>query len=73
MAKRVLSGHQVHTATERAIRLNRVIGLQQITHYKIRRVIPGPEQRLEVLINGSAYMTRGDFGWLTTNVGGAGC
>lgn len=45
-----------------------LIGLQQISHYKIRGVIPGPEQKLEVLINGAASLTRRHFGCLTTNI-----
>ena len=58
----------VQAVTTRVIRLIRLIGLQQITHYKIRGVIPGPEQKLEVLINGAASLTTRHFGCLTTNV-----
>lgn len=62
------SSSGVQAVTTRVIRLIRLIGLQQITHYKIRGVIPGPEQKLEVLINGAASLMRRHFGCLTTNV-----
>lgn len=58
----------IQAVTRRVICLIRLIGLQQITHYKIRGVIPGPEQKLEVLINGAASLTRPHFGCLTTKV-----
>lgn len=53
----LLDSSGVQPVTKRVIRLIRLIGLQQITHYKIRGVIPGPEQRLEVLINGADETT----------------
>lgn len=52
----------IQAVTKRVICLISLIGLQQITHYKIREVIPGPEQKLEVLINAAASPTRRHFG-----------
>lgn len=54
----LLNSSGIQAVTKRVICLIRLIGLQQITHYKIRGVIPGPEQELEVLINGDALQTR---------------